>query len=204
MHNRLQQVAEAEEVGVEVAADRLGDQVPAGLLLVTMQTISTTKISKYLKFSERTVAGDQQEAVVEEERKNGAEVSFLLSKTEICPMEAVLRSKKIKESQINFLLRCKDGGSCSRRSLRGLPDGKVHWKVGFLLSFLSFLFCAQIWPLGARWRMGDEGVQHLEGEGWNAVQVLSRIEFVSFKLFIWRQVNPRLYLDGPKPLVSGL
>ena len=32
--------------------------------------------------------------------------------------------------------------------------------------------------------MGHEGIQHLEGEGWNAVQVLSRIEFVSFKLFI--------------------
>ena len=68
-------------VGVEAAADRLGDQVPAGLLLVTMQTISTTKISIYLKFSGRTVAGDQQEAVVEEERRNGAEVSLSLSKT---------------------------------------------------------------------------------------------------------------------------
>ena len=81
-----------EEVGVEVAADRLGDQVPAGLLLVTMQTISTTKISKYLKFSERTVAGDQQEAVVEEERRNGAEVSLSLSNTEIWSMEVVARS----------------------------------------------------------------------------------------------------------------
>ena len=83
-----------EEVEVEVEADRLGDQVPAGLLLVTMQTISTTKISKYLKLSERTVAGDQQEAVVEEERRNGAEVSISLSKTEKWPMEVVLRSKK--------------------------------------------------------------------------------------------------------------
>ena len=81
MHDRLQQVAEAEVAGVEVVADRLGDQVPAGLLLVTMQTISTTKISIYLKFSGRTVAGDQQEAVVEEERRNGAEVSLSLSKT---------------------------------------------------------------------------------------------------------------------------
>ena len=71
-----------EVVEVEVAGDRLGDQVPAGLLLVTMQTISTTKISIYLKFSGRTVAGDQQEAVVEEERRNGAEVSISLSKTE--------------------------------------------------------------------------------------------------------------------------
>ena len=52
--------------------------------------------------------------------------------------------------------------------------------------------------------MGHEGVQHLEGEGWNAVQVLSRIEFVSFKLFFGCQVNPRLYLDGSQPLVSGL
>ena len=83
-----------EVVGVEVEADRLGDQVPAGLLLVTMQTISTTKISKYLKFSGRTVAGGQQEAVVEEERRNGAEVSISLSKTEKWPMEVVLRSKK--------------------------------------------------------------------------------------------------------------
>ena len=84
------------------------------------------------------MAGDQQEAVVEEERKNGAEVSLSLSKTEICPMEIVLRSKKIKESQIKFLLRCEDGGSCSRGRLRGLPDGKVHWKVGNCLLF-SFL-----------------------------------------------------------------
>ena len=83
-----------EVVGVEAAADRLGDQAPAGLLLVTMQTISTTKISIYLKFSGRTVAGDQQEAVVEEERRNGAEVSISLSKTEKLPMEVVLRSKK--------------------------------------------------------------------------------------------------------------
>ena len=60
-----------------------------------MQTISTTKISKYLKFLGRTVAGDQQEAVVEEEeRRNGAEVSISLSKTEKLPMEVVLRSKK--------------------------------------------------------------------------------------------------------------
>ena len=79
-----------EEVGVEVEADRLGDQVPAGLLLVTMQTISTTKISKYLKFSERTVAGDRQEAVVEEEKGNGAEVSLSLSKTDKLLMEVVL------------------------------------------------------------------------------------------------------------------
>ena len=83
-----------EVVEVEVAGDRLGDQVPAGLLLVTMQTISKTKISIYLKFSGRTVAGDQQEAVVEEERRNGAEVSISLSKTEKWPMEVVLRSKK--------------------------------------------------------------------------------------------------------------
>ena len=83
-----------EVVAVEAEADRLGDQVPAGLLLVTMQTISTTKISIYLKFSGRTVAGDQQEAVVEEERRNGAEVSLSLSKTEKLPMEVVLRSKK--------------------------------------------------------------------------------------------------------------
>ena len=75
-----------------MAADRLGDQVPAGLLLVTMQTISTTKISKYLKFLGRTVAGDQQEAVVEEERRNGAEVSFSLSNMEIWSMEVVARS----------------------------------------------------------------------------------------------------------------
>ena len=46
--------------------------------------------------------------------------------------------KKIKESQIKFLLRCEDGGSCSRGRLRGLPDGKVHWKVGNCLLF-SFL-----------------------------------------------------------------
>ena len=46
-----------------------------------MQTISTTKISIYLKFSGKTVAGDQQEAVVEEEKGNGAEVSLSLSKT---------------------------------------------------------------------------------------------------------------------------
>ena len=43
MHNRLQQVGEVEVVAVEAEADRLGDQVPAGLLLVTMKTISTTK-----------------------------------------------------------------------------------------------------------------------------------------------------------------
>ena len=81
-----------EVVEVEVAADRLGDQVPAGLLLVTMQTISKTKISIYLKFSGRTVAGDQQEAVVEEERRNGAEVSLSLSNTEIWSMEVVAHS----------------------------------------------------------------------------------------------------------------
>ena len=57
-----------------------------------MQTISTTKISKYLKFLGRTVAGDQQEAVVEEERRNGAEVSLSLSNTEIWSMEVVARS----------------------------------------------------------------------------------------------------------------
>ena len=83
-----------EVVEVEVAGDRLGDQVPAGLLLVTLQTISATKISIYLKFLGRTVAEDQQEAVVEEERRNGAEVSISLSKTEKWPMEVVLRSKK--------------------------------------------------------------------------------------------------------------
>ena len=53
--------------------------------------------------------------------------------------------KKIEESQIKFLLRCEDGGSCSRGRLRGLPDGKVHWKVGNCFVFLIFvIFCTDL------------------------------------------------------------
>ena len=63
-------------------------------LLSSIQFKLSHAISIYLKFSGRTVAGDQQEAVVEEERRNGAEVSISLSKTEKWPMEVVLRSKK--------------------------------------------------------------------------------------------------------------
>ena len=44
------------------------------------------------------MAGDQQEAVVEEEKGNGAEVSLSLSKTEKLPMGFVLLSKKDGES----------------------------------------------------------------------------------------------------------
>ena len=107
------------------------------------------------------MAGDQQEAVVEEERRNGAEVSLSLSNTEIWSMEVVLRSKKIKESQIKFLLRCEDGGSCSRGRLRGLPDGKVHWKVGncllfsYKLIFVTFLHRFGHWGHGGGWGMRE-------------------------------------------------
>ena len=42
------------------------------------------------------MAGDQQEAVVEEERRNGAEVSLSLSKTEKLPMEVHRFSSGVK------------------------------------------------------------------------------------------------------------